>query len=150
MDDFTSSALNGAQPVSAGQDSCLRTLVDPRFDHDSCGVGFVASVAGGPSHEIVQQALTALARLAHRGATAADGKSSDGVGLMTAVPRQLLLDATKIELADNRLLGVGMIFLPPNETSLDMLLERCLASHDLEILGWRDVPVATEALGAIA
>ncbi len=63
------------------------SLIDERFDHDSCGVGFVASVDGAPSHEILQQALTALSRLAHRGATAADGKSSDGVGVMTAIPR---------------------------------------------------------------
>jgi glutamate synthase (NADPH/NADH) large chain len=127
-----------------------RNLVDPIFDHDSCGVGFVASVAGGPTHEIVQHALTALSRLAHRGATAADGKSSDGVGLMTAVPRELLLNATGVELASDRLLGVGMVFLPSDETRLETILERCLASHDLEVLVWRDVPVSTDALGAIA
>src|ERR1700731_855501 len=59
------------------------SLVDARFDHDSCGVGFVASIAAVPSHTILEQALTALARLAHRGAVAADGKSSDGVGVTT-------------------------------------------------------------------
>ena len=139
------SAQNSAYPVNTG-----RSLVDPMFDHDSCGVGFVASVAGGPSHQIVEQALIALSRLAHRGATAADGKSSDGVGVMTSVPRELLLQATGVELAENRLLGVGMVFLPTDETRLEGLLERCLASHDLEILAWRDVPVSTNALGAIA
>ena len=126
------------------------TLVDECFDHDSCGVGFVASVAGEASHAIVQQALTALSRLAHRGATAADGKSSDGVGVMTAVPRKLLLGASGITLSDDRLLGVGMVFLPVEESGLESALTRCLASHDLEILAWRDVPVATEALGEIA
>ncbi len=120
------------------------------FDHDSCGVGFVASVAGRASHSIVEQALTALSRLAHRGATAADGKSSDGVGLMAAVPRELLLRATGVTLAGNRLLGVGMVFLPAEETRLEMLLERCLASHDLEVLAWRDVPKVPSALGRIA
>jgi glutamate synthase (ferredoxin) len=128
----------------------VRSLVDPMFDHDSCGVGFVASVAGKPSHRIVEQALTALSRLAHRGATAADGKSSDGVGLMTAVPRQLLLRAAGIELAAERLLGVGMVFLPAEETQLEMLVERCLAAQDLEILVWRDVPTVPSALGEIA
>ena len=63
--------------------NAARSLIDPVFDHDSCGVGFVATLTGEPSHQIVQHALTALSRLAHRGATAADGKSSDGVGLMT-------------------------------------------------------------------
>jgi glutamate synthase (ferredoxin) len=145
MDHSTSSAGRPGLPASSGP-----SLIDARFDHDSCGVGFVASVAGIASHGIVQNALTALSRLAHRGATAADGKSSDGVGLMTAVPRKLLLEATGIELAANRLLGVGMIFLPADETGLEVLLGRCLGSHDLEILGWRDVPIVPEALGAIA
>src|SRR6266705_5578504 len=91
------------------------SLIDERFDHDSCGVGFVASVDGKPSHEILSQALTALARLAHRGATAADGKSSDGVGVMTAVPRSLLIREASISIADGELLGVGMILLPVGE-----------------------------------
>ena len=58
------------------------SLLDSRFDRDACGVGFVASIDSAASHEILSQALTALARLAHRGATAADGKSSDGVGVI--------------------------------------------------------------------
>lgn len=145
MDHPNSFADIQASPALAG-----RTLVDPMFDHDSCGVGFVASVTEGPSHEIVLLALTALSRLAHRGATAADGKSSDGVGLMTSIPRQLLLEAAGAELAPGRLLGVGMVFLPQDETRLEDTLERCLSSHDLAVLAWRDVPVQTEALGAIA
>ncbi len=150
MEHSNLSASNEALSALAGQNTRNRTLVDPCFDHDSCGVGFVASVAGGPTHEIVQQGLIALGRLAHRGATAADGKSSDGVGLMTSVPRELLLQATGVELSPDRLLGVGMVFLPNDETRLEELLGRCLASHDLEILAWRDVPVSTDALGAIA
>ena len=126
------------------------SLIDPTFDHDSCGVGFVATLTGESTHQIVQHALTALGRLAHRGATAADGKSSDGVGVMTAVPRDLLLAETGVSLPANRLLGVGMVFLPLDEARVEATLERCLASHDLEVLGWRDVPVATEALGRIA
>src|SRR5215831_18736367 len=74
------------------------SLLDGRFDHDSCGVGFVASIDANASHEILTQALTALARLAHRGATAADGKSSDGVGVTMAVPRTLLLEEAGISL----------------------------------------------------
>ena len=58
--------------------SLTPNLLDPRFDHDSCGVGFVARVSNEPSHEVLAHALTALGRLAHRGAVAADGKSSDG------------------------------------------------------------------------
>ena len=71
--------------------SLTPNLLHSRFDHDSCGVGFVATLRNQPTHEILTQALTALARLAHRGAIAADGKSSDGVGIMTAIPREFLL-----------------------------------------------------------
>ncbi len=127
-----------------------RSLIDARFDQDSCGVGFVATTTGVSSHEIVQHALTALGRLAHRGATASDGKSSDGVGLMTAIPRDLLLRSAGLELAEGRDLAVGMVFLPEGETRMQAALERCLASHDLELLGWREVPVNTAALGEIA
>ncbi len=127
-----------------------KTLLDARFDQDSCGVGFVASMSGEISHNILKQALTALARLAHRGATAADGKSSDGVGVMTGVPRALLLRETGISLPDDHKLGVGMIFTDPAETRAEAVLERCLASHDLKVLCWRDVPVVPETLGEIA
>src|SRR3984893_2355645 len=126
------------------------SLIDERFDHDSCGVGFVASVDGRPSHEILQQALTALARLAHRGATAADGKSSDGVGVMTAIPRAVILRDAGVSLADDQLLGVGMVLVPQEETRVEELLARCLASHDLSVIKWRDVPVHIDCLGEIA
>src|SRR5271154_5510939 len=86
-------------------------LIDPRFDQESCGVGFVAQLSGEPSREILGHALTALARLAHRGAVAADGKSSDGVGVMTAIPRDLLLSPLGIELDHSRPLGVAVVFL---------------------------------------
>jgi glutamate synthase (NADPH/NADH) large chain len=125
-------------------------LIDERFDHDSCGVGFVASVSASPSHEILQQALIALSRLAHRGATAADGKSSDGVGVMTAIPRALLAKATNLPIGEKQLLGVGMLLIPVGEARAEGLLERCLLSHDFRVLGWRDVPVCTEWLGEMA
>ena len=136
----------GSVPGSSGGSS----LIDERFDHDSCGVGFVASIEATPSHKILQQALTALGRLAHRGATASDGKSSDGVGVMTAIPRSLLVRAEKLSIADDQMLGVGMVFLPAEETRAEALIERCLVSQDLLMLAWRDVPIRTECLGEIA
>src|SRR5882757_11406000 len=115
----------------------LVSLIDERFDHDSCGVGFVASVDGAPSHVILKQALTALGRLAHRGATAADGKSSDGVGVMTAIPRALLAKAVNLAIDEKQLLGVGMVLLPVEETRAEGLIERCLISHDFTVLCWQ-------------
>ena len=126
------------------------SLLDQRFDQDSCGVGFVASVQARSTHLILQQALTALARLAHRGATAADGKSSDGVGIMTAVPRGLLVRTANLKLEDSQLLGVGMLLLPPSETHAEEVLTACLHSQRLTVLQWRDVPVKAECLGEIA
>ncbi len=126
------------------------SLIDERFEHDSCGVGFVASVDGVSCHEILQQAITALGRLAHRGATAADGKSSDGVGIMTAIPRALLVKAANLAIEDERPLGVGMLLIPVEESRAEGLLERCLVSHDFEVVCWRDVPVCAGWLGEMA
>ena len=69
---------------------------------------------------------------------------------MTAVPRSLLIKSTNLAIDEKQLLGVGMLFVPVEETRAEGLLERCLLSHDFEVLGWRDVPVCTEWLGAMA
>src|SRR6202789_1256965 len=133
-----SSLTRTSQGVSAST-GVLASLVDERFDHDSCGVGFVASVDAFSTHAILRQALTALSRLAHRGATAADGKSSDGVGVMTAIPRALLVRSLGLAIDEKQVLGVGMVLIPVGETRAETLLERCLVSHDFRILCWRDV-----------
>ncbi len=135
---------------SAADPSVVRTLVDPRFDQDSCGVGFVATLDAVASHGILEQASTALARLAHRGAVAADGKSSDGVGLMTAIPADYLLSACGLTLESGQALGVGMLFLPTGASGDEALLERCIVSQDLKVLCWRDVPTNPDSLGEIA
>jgi glutamate synthase (NADPH/NADH) large chain len=105
---------------------------------------------GKPSHEILQMALTALGRLEHRGAVAADGASSDGIGLMAQVPRALLLKEAGIRLADDDVLGVGMMFIPPAEIRAEAVMEECLESQELRAVTWRDVPIRTEILGTIA
>ena len=104
--------------------SLTPNLLDPRFDHDSCGVGFVATLRNQPTHEILTQALTALARLAHRGAIAADGKSSDGVGIMTAIPREFLLASTGHSLSASQPLAVGVVFFPANLVPVSRLWSR--------------------------
>src|ERR1700756_1604708 len=110
-------------------------LLDPRFDHDSCGVGFVATLRNQPSHAILTQALTALARLAHRGAIAADGKSSDGVGIMAGIPREFLLAPQGLSLDPSKPLAIGMIFFPPDSAAAKSILEKALTDHGLEVLG---------------
>src|ERR1700735_3858915 len=87
-------STGGSRPIAGA--STGKSLIDARFDHESCGVGFVATLTNQPSHDILAKALTALARLAHRGAVAADGKSSDGIGISTAVPRDFLFSSVGI------------------------------------------------------
>jgi glutamate synthase domain-containing protein 2/glutamate synthase domain-containing protein 1/glutamate synthase domain-containing protein 3 len=126
------------------------SLIDPRFDHDSCGVGFVATLSGQPSHDILDKALTALARLAHRGAVAADGKSSDGIGISTAIPRDFLLSSTGIALAPEAPLAVGVVFFPQEIAESHAELEQALTAQNCDVLAWRDVPTRPEILGEIA
>ena len=126
------------------------SLVDPRFDFDSCGVGFVARLSGEPSYEILQHALTALSRLEHRGAVAADGKSSDGVGVTVAIPRAWFLKQTGIVLPDWKPLGVGVIFLPADDAASRAEIESALTAQGIETLMWRPAPVRPEVLGEIA
>jgi glutamate synthase domain-containing protein 2/glutamate synthase domain-containing protein 1/glutamate synthase domain-containing protein 3 len=126
------------------------SLIDPRFDFDSCGVGFVARLSSEASHQILQHALTALSRLEHRGAVASDGKSSDGVGVTTAIPRDWLLAQSAVSLDETQPLGVAVIFLPNNDSAQRAEIEAALFEQDMEILTWRAVPVRAEVLGAIA
>src|SRR5262245_5755845 len=89
-------------------------LYDPAFEHDACGVGFVANIDGHRSHTIIRQGLAAAANLCHRGAVSADGLTADGAGIMTQVPRKLL--AIELERGgfqvDEADIAVGMIFFP--------------------------------------
>ena len=133
-----------------GRPSQRPSLIDPRFEHDSCGVGFVATLSNKPSHDILVKALTALARLAHRGAVAADGKSSDGIGISTAIPRDFLLTEAKIELAPEKPFAVGVVFFPQDTAESHAELEQALAAQRCEVLAWRDVPTRPEILGEIA
>jgi glutamate synthase (NADPH/NADH) large chain len=140
----------GSFASNSPERSLTPTLLDSRFDHDSCGVGFVATLRNQPTHEILTQALTALARLAHRGAIAADGKSSDGVGIMTAIPRDFLLASTGLSLDAGKPLGVGVVFFPSESSPGQKALEQALAAQNLEVLAWRVVPTREDILGEIA
>jgi glutamate synthase domain-containing protein 2/glutamate synthase domain-containing protein 1/glutamate synthase domain-containing protein 3 len=125
-------------------------LYDRRFEHDACGVGFVARLSGEPGHDIVAKAVEAVANLSHRGAVAADGKSGDGSGVLTQVPRRLLVrEAERLgfgRLDERELLGVGMFFLPASGG--ESIVEAALIDAGVRLLGWRDVPIDADQLGA--
>jgi glutamate synthase domain-containing protein 1 len=149
-------STGGSRPRFGVPGECARSgesLIDARFDFESCGVGFVATLDNQPSHDILTKALTALSRLAHRGAVAADGKSSDGIGIHTAIPRELLLASTGFSLDPSQPLAVGMVFLAAETSAASIAeheLEQAIAAQGFSILGWREVPTQPEILGEIA
>lgn len=127
-------------------------LYDPRFEHDACGIGFVARINGTPGHEILQMALEALSNLEHRGAVADDAKTGDGAGVLTQLPRELLLRELEQQgrLIDPKRLAVGMFFLPQDEDSFQQacaIIAQAVAARGFTLLIWRDVPVNLDALG---
>src|ERR1035441_9748207 len=134
--------------ISQRSSQGFANLLDPRFDSDSCGVGFVAQISGTPSHTILNHALTALARLEHRGAVAADGKSSDGVGVMTAIPRNLLLHTLGIDLAHDKPLGVAVVFLEGESSASRGELKAAFNAQQIDLLAWRPVPICPQILGS--
>ena len=90
-------------------------LYDPRFEHDSCGVGFVCDIKGRQSNAIVRQGLEVLNRLSHRGATGSDPKTGDGAGILIQVPHDFFLKVCKdekIDLPPKGEYGTGLVFLP--------------------------------------
>ncbi|MEU2687517.1 glutamate synthase large subunit [Streptomyces hygroscopicus] len=126
-------------------------MYDPRNEHDACGVGFVATLTGEASHELVEQALTVLRNLEHRGATGSEPDSGDGAGILVQVPDAFLrAGVTGFELPEAGGYAVGIAFLPEGEAEGAAgaeHIERLAAEEGLTVLGWRDVPVAPELLG---
>ena len=125
-------------------------MYDPRNEHDACGVGFVATLTGEASHELVEQALTVLRNLEHRGATGSEPDSGDGAGILMQVPDTFLRESVPFELPAPGAYAVGMAFLPgegEDAAGAAERIERIAAEEGLSVLGWREVPVAPELLG---
>ncbi|MER5961827.1 glutamate synthase large subunit [Streptomyces sp. NPDC002057] len=126
-------------------------MYDPRNEHDACGVGFVATLTGVASHALVEQALTVLRNLEHRGATGSEPDSGDGAGILFQVPDAFLREVAGFELPEAGAYAVGIAFLPEDGTDETAAkIEAIAADEGLNVLGWREVPVAPELLGASA
>ncbi len=130
-------------------------MYDPRNEHDACGVGFVATLTGEASHALVDQALTVLRNLEHRGATGSEPDSGDGAGILVQIPDAFLREtvAAEFTLPAAGSYAVGIAFLPFGEEDRAKALDsihRIAAEEGLEVLGRREVPVAPEMLGATA
>ncbi|WKS80711.1 glutamate synthase large subunit [Edwardsiella tarda] len=129
-------------------------LYDASHERDNCGFGLIAHIEGEPSHKVVRTAIHALARMQHRGAILADGKTGDGCGLLLQKPDRFLrmvAEERGWRLAKNY--AVGMLFLSRDaEQARDAqrIVEEELQNETLSIVGWREVPVSQEVLGEIA
>ena len=128
-------------------------LYDPAYEHDACGVAFVAHLDGVARHSIVEQGLEALRNLDHRGATGADEAAGDGAGILIQVPDRFLREATGLRLPDEGHYAIGMAFLPVDEqrrAEAKAAIEQIADEEDLDVLGWREIPVETSTLSPIS
>jgi len=129
-------------------------LYDPAYEHDACGMGFVAHIHGVRSRDVVDKSLELLRNLSHRSAVAADSCTGDGAGMLLQVPHAFLrrvCGAAGISLPDAGSYGVGMVFLPPRRADrlvCERMVEAAVAEEGCSVLGWRDVPVDESVLAA--
>ncbi len=135
-------------------ESFTRSLYDRSFDRDSCGFGLIANLDDKPSHWVVETAITALARLTHRGAVAADGKTGDGCGILIKFPGEFLRTvARELGLVVARQFAAGTVFLSRDTAlaqSVKREIEKAIEENGLEVAGWRAVPIDTTVCGQLA
>ena len=124
-----------------------RGLYDPRFEHESCGVGFVCNIKGRPSHGIVDDAKLINCSMEHRGGIGYEPNTGDGAGILTALPHKLLArfarDAFARPLPEPGRYGAGNVFLPRDPAERRACKERIeaiVAAQGQECLGWRALP----------
>ncbi|WP_370215035.1 glutamate synthase large subunit [Mesoflavibacter profundi] len=128
-------------------------LYFPEFEHDNCGAGFICSLKGNKSNNIIHKALEILEKLEHRGAVSSDGKTGDGAGILIDIPHDFFVKNCDFILPKPGEYAVSNMFLPQKENQRNYCIEvfkNYIKGQDLEILGWRDVPVDTSVLGKIA
>ena len=131
-------------------------LYDPQFEHESCGVGFVANMKGVKSHQIVEQGLQILVNLEHRGACGFEENTGDGAGILLQMPDKFLQAVAKegnIDLPVAGHYGVAMVFLPPDKQlrqKIEERFEQVVRAEGQKFLGWRTVPTDNSTLGETA
>src|SRR4051812_49232776 len=129
-------------------------LYDPSYEHDACGVAFVARLDGARSHETIRRALTALGNLEHRGAEGADANTGDGAGILLQVPDRFFRAELGDRLPPQGAYGVDTIFLPREDArrraELERLLESTIEEEGQSVVAWRDVPVDAGKVGSVA
>jgi len=128
-------------------------LYDQSYEHDACGVAFVAQLVGGPSHGVVERALVALANLEHRGAAGADPETGDGAGILLQLPHQFVRSAFECDVPEPGSYGIGQFFMPTDaarRSAIVASIANTVESRGQKVLGWRDVPTDTRHCGQTA
>jgi glutamate synthase (ferredoxin) len=131
-------------------------LYDPRFEHDSCGVGFVVDIQGRRSHDIVRQGLEVVVNLRHRGAKGSEANTGDGAGVLLQIPHKFFAGialANGLNLPGAGDYGVGVVFVPRDDSDsqkIMALVEDAAYRTGQRLLGWRDVPVDASPIGTSA
>ncbi len=132
-------------------------LYDPRFEHDACGVGFVAHLKGRQSHGIIDDACELLTNMTHRGAVGSDKNSGDGAGILTTLPHRFLSEVAAselgLELPPPGRYAAGIVFLPQDEARRERLKQQigAVVEHfGRRLLGWRRVPTDNSIIGPTA
>ena len=131
-------------------------LYDPRNERDACGIGFVASIKGEKSHDIIVKGIHVLINLTHRGASGCDAETGDGAGVLIQIPHKFFARecaALGFNLPAPGEYGVGMVFFPVEKhdrLQCEGVLERVAREEGLTVLGWRDTPVDGSAIGRVA
>ncbi len=141
----------GSSPGQRGRPAA--GLYDPAYEHDACGVAFVADLAGRRDHGIVQKALTALRNLEHRGARGGEPDTGDGAGILIQVPDGFFRQVVDFELPQPGRYAVGTAFLPDDdaaEAAVMAAVEDIAAQEGMRVLGWRQLPVQPEGVGPTA
>lgn len=131
-------------------------LYDPQFEHDNCGIGFIANIKGKKSHNIITDAIQILKNLTHRGGVGSEEDTGDGAGILTQIPHKFMQKVCKsegINLPNEKEYGVGMFFCSHNENIRNRTiktLENIIKEENQEILGFRNVPTFSKCIGKSA
>ena len=131
-------------------------LYDPRFEHDACGIGFVANLQGLKSHDIIEKGIQILINLTHRGACGCDPETGDGAGVLLQIPHAFFEGECArlgFPLPSPGEYGVAMVFLPVEKherMTCEGILEEIVRDEGLAVLGWRDTPIDGNAIGRLA
>ncbi|MEC7568459.1 MAG: glutamate synthase central domain-containing protein, partial [Bacteroidota bacterium] len=128
-------------------------LYDPQFEHDNCGAGFICSLEGKRTNDIIHKALDILVKLEHSGAVSADGKTGYGAGILIDIPHDYLQQVCDFDLPELTTYSLGMVFLPSKENQRQFCIDTLnneFENQGLEVIGWREVPTNQMVVGEIA